>query len=120
MLLMGLIVNPASACNPKFDIVENSSGNFVYSKDCHIEFGRLRQIERDREKQIEHLNKSIQLKDLALDMANERIDMWQKATYKVEDRLLKMESNSDKTKWIYFGLGVIVMGGATWAAGQLR
>jgi len=111
----------AENCNPKTDIVEDTkSGKFVYTEDCHIEFGRLRITEKERQKQIEHLEQSIKLKDLALDLSNERIENWQQATYRVEDRLLKMEANSDKINWIYFGIGVIVMGGATWAAGQLR
>ena len=111
----------AESCNPRTDIVEDTkTGKFTYTEDCHIEFGRLRLAEKERQKQIEHLETSIKLKDLALDLSNERIENWQQATYKVEDRLLKMESNSDKIKWIYFGIGVIVMGGATWAAGQLR
>lgn len=111
----------AENCNPRTDIVEDTkTGKFIYTEDCHVEFGRLRLIEKERQKQIEHLETSIKLKDLALDLSNERIENWQQATYRVEDRLLKMESNSDKINWVYFGIGVIVMGGATWAAGQLR
>ena len=111
----------AGSCNPKVDIVQNpSTGNFIYSEDCHIEFGKLRMIEKERQTQIDHLQESLRLKDLALDFSNKRIENWQQATYKVEDRLLKMEQNSEKINWIYFGLGVIVMGGATWTAAQLR
>jgi succinylglutamate desuccinylase len=108
-------------CNPKIDITQNiNTGNFIYSEACHIEFGKLRMIEKERQSQIDHLKQSLSLKDLALDFSNKRIENWQEATYRVEDRLLKMEQNSQKINWVYFGLGVIVMGGATWAAAQLR
>lgn len=115
------IQNAAGNCNPRVDIIEDvKTGKFIYTEDCHIEFGKLRMTEKERQKQIEHLEESIKLKDLALDFSNKRIENWQEATYKLEDRLIKMELNSDKINWIYFGLGVIVMGGATWTAGQLR
>jgi hypothetical protein len=110
----------AEVCNPKNDIVENSRvGGFVYSEACHVEFGKLRFIEKERKKQIEHLEESIKLKDLALDISNKRIENWQQASYRMEDRLLKMEENTQKMNLVYFGLGIIVMGLATWSAGQL-
>jgi hypothetical protein len=84
-----------------------------------VEFGKLRFIEKERKKQIEHLEESIKLKDLALDISNKRIENWQQASYRMEDRLLKMEENTQKMNLVYFGLGIIVMGLATWSAGQL-
>ena len=111
----------AESCNPRTDIAENpQKGNFVYSESCHVEFGKLRYAEKERQKQVEHLEESIRLKDLALDISNKRIENWQEATYKVEDRLIKMEQNSQRVNMVYFGLGVLLMGTATWAAGQLR
>lgn len=107
-------------CNPK-DIYKDTQKNvYVYPVDCHIEFGQLRQNEEERKKQIEHLKESIKLKDLAIDTSNSRIEIWQAATYKVEDRLLKIEKNNDRMKWIYFGLGILVMTGATYGASQLN
>ena len=108
-----------ASCNPK-DIVEQANGTYIYPVDCHVDYGRLRQNEEARKKQVEHLKESIKLKDLALDYSNKRIETWQQATYKVEDRLIKLERNNDKLKWIYFGLGIVVMGGAVWGAGQLK
>lgn len=108
-----------ATCNPK-DIKEQPNGTYVYPVDCHVDYGRLRQNEEARKKQVEHLKESIKLKDLALDYSNRRIETWQNATYKVEDRLIRLEKNNSKMNWVYFGLGVIVMGGAVWGAGQLR
>jgi hypothetical protein len=107
------------ACNPK-QIKEQSDGSFSYPLDCHLEFGRLVKNEKEREKQIEHLGKSIELKDLALKVSDERIENWQNAAYKLEDRILKYEASSERVRWIYFGLGVVVMGAAVHAAGKLR
>lgn len=111
----------AQNCNPKTDIVEDSkTGKFLYTESCHIEFGKLKMTEKERKKQISYLEESIKLKDLAIDVSNQRIENWQQATYKVEDRLMKIENNREMSNWVYLGLGIIVMGGATWAAGQLR
>lgn len=121
MTLMVLMVNQSvfASCNPK-DIKEQTNGTFIYPADCHVDYGRLRQNEEARKKQVEHLKESIKLKDLALDYSNRRIETWQNATYKVEDRLIKLERNNNKLNWFYFGLGIAVMGGAVWGAGKLR
>lgn len=107
------------ACNPK-QIKEQADGTFSYPLDCHLEFGRLIKNEKEKDKQIEFLNKSIELKDLAIDVSNDRVELWQKTAYKMEDRLLKYEATSERMRWIYFGLGVIVMGAAVHGAGKLR
>ena len=119
---MALIVTQSALanCNPRTDIVEQSNGSFTYSVECHMEFGKLKKNESIREEQVKHLNKSIELQDLALSKANQRIENWQTATYKVEDRLLKLEKSTDTMKWIYFGLGIVVTGAAVWGAGQLK
>lgn len=121
ILAMVLLVNQTvlADCNPK-EIKETDKGTFEYTLDCHVDYGKLRQNEDARKKQVDHLKKSIELKDLALDYSNKRIEIWQQATYKMEDRLLKIEKNNEKIKWLYFGLGVLVMSGAVWGAGQLN
>ena len=106
-------------CNYK-DIKEQSNGSYSYPVDCHIEFGKLVQNEVERVKQIDHLNKSIKLKDLAIDKSNERIELWQNTSYKMEDRLIKIERNNERLKWLYFGLGILVMSGATYGASKLN
>lgn len=117
-----LLINSVKAeCNPKTDIYEDSkTGRFSYSLDCHLEFGKLRQTDKDRQEQIAHLEKAIQMKDLALDIADKRIENWKDATYKMEDRILKLEKTNDNMKALYFGLGIIVTGLAVWGAGQLK
>jgi hypothetical protein len=122
ILILSIILNQSMAtCVPKTDIYEDTkTGRFSYSEECHIEFGKLRQTEKERQDQITHLEESIKLKDLALDISSKRIENWQDATYKVEDRILKMEKTSETIKMLYFGMGIVVMGAAVWGAGQLK
>jgi hypothetical protein len=121
MVLLSPKKATAQDCNPKIDIRQNpGTGNFVYSESCHLEFGRLRLEQKLRQQQIEHLEKSIKLKDLALDLSDKRIEVWKKTSYEIEDKMIKMEKNTDNMKILYFGIGIITMGAATWAAGQLR
>ena len=118
-LLMVLTIQSAlSTCNPR-QIKEQSSGNFSYPLDCHLDYGRLRQVDEKRQDQIKHLEKSIKLKDLALENANDRIETWKSATEELEVELVKEQRNSERLKWLYFGVGILTMGAATWAAGQL-
>ena len=107
-------------CNTKDIVLNTQHGYYQYPSGCHTEFGRLIKVEKERKKQVSHLNESIKLKDLAIDTSNKRIELWQKTTYKVEDYLLKIERNNDKLKWMYFGLGILVMGGATYGASKLN
>lgn len=106
-------------CNPR-TIKKQASGDYLYPKACHLDYGRLRQVEEARKVQIDQLKKSIELKDLAISKSNERIELWQNATYKVEDRLLKVERNTERMRWFYLGLGVVITGAAVWGAGQLK
>lgn len=110
--------NALASCNPAD--IKKVGNAYSYPVECHVDYGRLRQVEEERKAQIKHLNESIKLKDLALDVSNKRIKMWQDATYRVEDRLMKVNKNTETIKWIYFGLGIIVMGAAVAGAGNLR
>ena len=127
MTMMASLVSQTAlaSCNPSSNehIYESTSYNpprYVYSVDCHIDYGRLRQVEPLRQKQVKELKKSIEMKDLALKYSDERTENWKKTTYKLEDKLLKVERNNDRMKWVYFGLGIITTGAAVYAAGQLK
>ena len=106
-------------CNLK-GINEIEHDLFIYSTECHIDYGRLRQAEPLYKEQTRQLKKSIEMKDLALKYSDERTENWKKTTYKLEDKLLKVERNNDRMKWVYFGLGIITTSAAVYAAGQLR
>jgi hypothetical protein len=112
------IFNSWAECNPR--TIKQVDGKFLYPVECHIEFGKLRQTESDRKQQIYHLEKTIKLKDLAINLAEEKAENWKSTSYKLEEKILKYEKNSERTKWIYFGLGILVMGGAVYGASQIK
>ena len=119
---MALLANQIALanCNPREHIKEVGANSYLYKVDCHIDYGRLRKAEPLYKKQTKELKKSIEMKDLALKYSNERTETWKKTTYKLEDKLLKLEKNHDRMKWVYFGLGIIVMSGAVYTAKQLK
>jgi hypothetical protein len=109
-------------CKPSDIKQQNYYGEprYAYPVDCHIDYGRLRKAEPLYKKQTKELKKSIEMKDLALKYSNERTETWKKTTYKLEDKMLKLEENHDRMKWVYFGLGILTTGAAVWAAGQIK
>lgn len=122
ILLATLLTNQLvlANCNPKDIKFDKKTGYYLYPKECHIYFGNIKKEVKLREQQKKHDDKTIELQDLALSKANGRINNWQQATYKLEDRVLKMDKNNERLRWIYFGLGIFVTGAAVWGAGQLR
>ena len=123
VLMVSLVSQQSLAsCNPRDIKQQNYYGEprYAYPVDCHIDYGRLRKAEPLYKKQVKELKKSIEIKDLALKYSNERVENWKKTTYKLEDKLLKLEKNNDRMKWVYFGLGIIVMSGAVYTAKQLK
>lgn len=123
MLMVSLVSHSALAsCNPSDIKQQNYYGEprYAYPVDCHIDYGRLRKAEPLYKKQAKELKKSIEMKDLALKYSNERTETWKETTYKLEDKMLKLEKNHDRMKWIYFGIGIIVMSGAVYTAKQLK
>jgi hypothetical protein len=126
LLTVSLISHSVLAsCDPKSNehVYKSTSYNpprYVYSIDCHIEFGRLIEVEKKRKEQVDHLEKSITLKDLAINTSNKRVELWKKTTYKIEDKLVRLEKNNNRLKWMYFGLGILIMAGATYGASKLN
>ena len=123
VLMVSLVSQQSLAsCNPRDIKQQNYYGEprYAYPVDCHIDYGRLRKAEPLYKKQVKELKKSIEIKDLALKYSNERVENWKKTTYKLEDKLLKLEKNNDRMKWVYFGLGIIVMSGAVYTVKQLK
>jgi hypothetical protein len=120
LLLLITLNQPLFAACEVAKIKKQQDGTYSYPVDCHADYGRLKKVEVEREKQVALLNKTIELKDLALDTSLKRVEIWQKSTYKVEDRLLKFERNSDTMKWIYFGLGILTMSAAVHGASKIK
>ncbi len=121
ILLIFISVIPAgvSECVWSRDIKEVEEG-YLYKPSCHKKAGKLINDAKDREKQVEKLEKVIELKDLGLIKSHERINLWRDTSFKLEDRVNAMDKIKDRNKWIWFGFGILVTGGAVWGAGQLR
>lgn len=123
---MGLLANPAISCDWSKDVRKEGS-NYVYTTDCHIEVGKtikakeeLEKANSERQAQVEKLGKAIELKDLALDRADQRIMNWRDEAYNQHERLLKQEKLAKYNDWLWFGGGVGLTILSVWAAGQLR
>jgi len=125
MAMIGLLTNSAISCD--WSTIKKQDSEYVYSADCHKEVGKLvgkvEKLERanlERQKEAESLNKAIELKDLALNKADERIMNWRNETYNQHERLLRQEKLAKYNDWLYFGGGVGLTILSVWASGQLR
>lgn len=74
---------------------------------------------KDREEQVASLNKTIELKDLAIKTNEQRAQLWMDSSLKLEDRVNQMEAMRSTNSWIYFGLGVAATSLSIWGASQL-
>lgn len=96
------------------DLVHNADGTVTYSKADHVCVGKLVQDSAVKAKQVDDLNKAVQLKDLTITTADQRADNWMNTSLKLEDNIQKMNTIQKNEFWISFGLGVL----ATFAAGM--
>jgi hypothetical protein len=122
ILIFTLISNSTAFADCDFskDVQKQPDGSYSYTKDCHVEVGKKINALDKREQQVEKLEKAIELKDLALDKAHERIDLWRETSYKIEDRANTMEQMKKNNEVMYFILGMVVTGLAVYGAGQLK
>lgn len=120
-----LLSNFTLACD--WSKIQKHGDKYLYPKSCHIEFGKtlvqvkeLKLANEERKKQAEKLEKTIQLKDLALDTADMRTMRWRDESYNQHEKLLRYQRLSRKSNWLYvaggFGLAIL----SVWAAGQLN
>lgn len=119
-MVLSIPMQSFGACDFSKDIQENADGTYKYTRDCHVEVGkRVRRLVLV-EQQVVELEKTIELKDLALVKQKERADLWMDASFKINDKLQSYDSAASKNQWLYFGLGVAATALAVWGAGQLR
>lgn len=122
VICMALAYNPVAFadCDYSKDIQKNADGSYNYTKDCHLDVGKKVNALDKREQQVQLLEKTIELKDLALDKSYERIENFRESTYKLEDRVNAMEEMKKNNEILYFVLGIVVTGVAVYGAGQLH
>ena len=124
-LIIAMILTLALTCQAAFadcdysKIKDNGDGTYTYTKELHICVGTLKRDLESANAQVESYTKAIELKDLALGKANERIMLWEDTTFKLQDRMATIDSLESKNKIIYFGLGILVTGLAVYGASKL-
>ncbi|HLD91721.1 MAG TPA: hypothetical protein VI911_12040 [Patescibacteria group bacterium] len=116
LLTMFLSFNCLAECQWSA-IVETKDG-FLYPKNCHLKVGKLVEESKLREQQVQELNKSIELKDLTIKIADERIKNWRDTSYELEERVMKQKRWSTYNDYLYFGGGVVLTILSGWAIGQ--
>jgi hypothetical protein len=106
-MLLSFVSNVALAdCDWSKGISPNKDGSYTYSKECHLRVGQLVEDNKTKDLQIADLNKAIQLKDLALQKSDERVNLWMDTSIKLENSLTKVDELQSKNNALYFGLGV--------------
>jgi hypothetical protein len=100
--------------------IQKVDGGYLYTDDCHREVGKKLLDLKDREKQIILYKDLLDLKDTQIAKEQQRADLWKNTSFKLEDRMMSIRRWDRWEDWMYFGAGVLVMGVATWGAGQLK
>ena len=119
MILLSLPLQALAECDfTDGKGVNKVDGGYLYSKECHTAVGQIKYDLGVANTQITLLNKSLDLKDLALTKADQRADLWQTATFKLEDRINTIDQMRSTNNWMYFGLGVLTVFVAGYAARQ--
>lgn len=105
-------------CKWSTGVTKQDTG-YLYSNDCHGRVGLLVKDVDDFKIEVESLRKTIDLNAKTLNVAYERVELWQSTAVKLEDRVNKIEAAAEKNKWLYFGLGVLTVFAAGYAAKQI-
>jgi len=99
-------------------IKKNADGTYTYTKDCHTRVGEVVEELELRKEQVQKLNLSVDYYKKAYDIQSDRAENWMKTSIELDRELQRQKKFSDFQKVLYFGLGVLVMYGATQAARQ--
>ena len=106
VLMLMFAMKESKACDWS-TIKKQEDGTFVYSKDCHLAVGTLVKNEKIQAERIDLLNKSLELKDLALDKADQRINNWRTEAYNQNEKILDIQRKTKYNDYIVFGLGIV-------------
>jgi len=120
ILALSFFSNVALAeCDFSAGITKTADG-YLYTKECHVKVGEMKQDLKIANEQNEKLTKALDLKDFAITKADQRADMWMNTTYKLEDRINTIDQMRSTNQWVAFGLGALTMFAAAYAASQLQ
>lgn len=120
LMLTCFLSNTAMAeCDFSKGITPLADGGFRYTEECHRKVGTLVQDNQTKDRQLSDLTQAIQLKDLALQKSDARVALWMDTSFKMEDRLNKVDELRSKNEWLMFGLGALTVLGAGFMASKL-
>lgn len=111
-LIVIFSTNAFGDCVWKTGITPGPNNTFVYNQVCHQEVGKLVQANKD-------LTAALQLKDLALQTSDQRVQMWTKTAESEQDRMLKLSSDEKKSDWTMFALGCLTVLGTGYVTAKL-
>lgn len=119
--LILVVLSLSFQINAKCDwsTIKTTDQGYLYSKECHIEVGKIVEEVELRKKQVEELNKTITFKDLAMTKADERIVLWRDTSFELEERIVKQRKWSAYNDYLWFGGGIAVTILSGWAMGQV-
>jgi hypothetical protein len=100
-------------------IKKNTDKTYTISESLYICVGQLVEDSKIKTQQIADLTKAITLKDLSVQEADKKADLWNQAAIKLENRLQSVDSIEKKSDWLYFGLGMLATGFAAYTASKL-
>jgi len=118
LLLLTQSIYAGTVCD---DGVTEVDGKFHVTRECWELLGKKMQersviIEKydlltkeneERKLANEAYKRTIDLQKMHSEILEERVEKWRETTYKVEDRMMKIEKLNDSNKWLWFGIGFI-------------
>lgn len=110
--------NAWSACDWS-KIKKNSDDTYTYSQELNLCVGQLVKDSANQTAAIQDLTKGISMKDLALQAADKRADLWNQTASGLENRLQSVDNLEKRNEWLFFGLGVLTTGIAGFTAAKL-
>lgn len=121
LLSLILIISNISYAECDFSTgIKKVDDGYLYTTECHLKVGSLVKDNKNKDESIGQLNKAIDLKDLALTKADQRVQLWTDTSEKLETRVNTISELQNKNYFLYFGLGIVTTGLAVWGASKLR
>ncbi|HXN74903.1 MAG TPA: hypothetical protein VN855_00240 [Candidatus Acidoferrum sp.] len=87
-------------------IKKNTDGTYVYTESLHLCVGQLVQDSKTNTQIISDLTKALSMKDLALKSSDQRANLWNDTSEKLEARLQKVDSLQKQNEFFYFICGI--------------
>lgn len=100
-------------------IKANVDGTYTYNATLNRCVGKMVKDLDAANNQIADYQKAITLKDLAIKESDDRANLWMNNSLTLENHLSTIDSEINKNKILYLGLGILITGFAVWGAGQL-